>query len=125
MKRLKIGIIGTIIAGSILLSACDKYNIPEMTIPKITFPKINKKEIVEIKTEIDFLKQPSTNWASYKETRDVRSIYMTGYTIAWKARFHELVEFIDSTEINATVIDIKDDYGELTYSSMIPMVKEV
>lgn len=49
MKRLKFGIIGTLIVGSVLLSACDKYDIPAMTIPKI-----NKKKVVEIKTEIDF-----------------------------------------------------------------------
>ena len=30
-----------------------------------------------------------------------------------------------NTEINAVVIDVKDDYGELTYNSSVPMVQEV
>ena len=120
MRKFKIGVIGILLIISILLSACDKFDIPP-----ITMPKFGKRNVPEIITEIDFLRQPDTNWASYRETREVRSIYMTGNTVGWKDRFHELISFIDSTEINTTVIDIKDDYGELTYNSMIPMVKEV
>ncbi|HZJ98562.1 MAG TPA: putative glycoside hydrolase, partial [Tissierellaceae bacterium] len=120
MKKSKMVIMGILLISSILLSACDKFDIPP-----IRMPKFGKKNIPEIITEIDFLRQPDTNWASYRETREVRSIYMTGNTVGWKDRFHELVNFINATELNATVIDIKDDYGELTYNSMIPMVKEV
>lgn len=119
MKKIKLGIIGTFIISSLLLYGCDKANIPAI------ITNNNKEDIPEIITEIDFLKQPSTNWASYKEMVEVKSIYMTGNTTGWKKRFHELVELIDSTELNATVVDVKDDFGELTYKSMIPMVKEV
>ena len=54
-----------------------------------------------------------------------KGIYMTGNTLGWKKRFHELVDLVDRTELNAVIIDIKDDFGELTYISNIPMVKEV
>lgn len=44
----------------------------------------------------------------------VRGIYVTGHS-AGGSRFHQLVELIDSTELNAMVIDIKDDWGNVTY----------
>ncbi len=108
------GIILIFLISSLLLSSCRKSINNKST-----------KDIPDIRTEVDFLNQPNTNWASYRETRDIKSIYMTGNTTGWKKRFHELVDFMDNTEINATVIDIKDDFGELTYNSMIPMVKQV
>lgn len=44
----------------------------------------------------------------------VRGIYVTGHS-AGGARFQNLVDLIDSTDLNAMVIDIKDDFGNLTY----------
>ncbi|SIT68819.1 putative glycoside hydrolase [Edaphobacillus lindanitolerans] len=44
----------------------------------------------------------------------VRGIYLTGHS-AGGAKFDQLVDFVGSTELNAMVIDIKDDFGYLTY----------
>lgn len=44
----------------------------------------------------------------------VRGVYVTGHS-AGGARFNQLVELMDNTELNAMVIDIKDDFGYLTY----------
>ncbi|WP_186576629.1 putative glycoside hydrolase [Aquibacillus kalidii] len=44
----------------------------------------------------------------------VRGIYVTGHS-AGGSRFDKLINLIKSTELNAMVIDIKDDYGNLTY----------
>lgn len=104
---------------TVLLSGCKKMDLPTVGEGK------NKVEVHNIITEIDYLKQPSTNWSAYREMLDVKGIYMTGHTLGWKNRFHELVDMIDRTEINAVVIDIKDDFGELTYNSYVPMVNEV
>lgn len=119
MQNRRAKLIGTLLISTLLLSGCKNTQIS--TINK----NIVKEAAPNIITEIDYLKQPSTNWASYREMIDVKSIYMTGHTLGWKKRFHELVQFIDETEINATVIDVKDDYGELTYKSMIPMAQEI
>ncbi len=43
-----------------------------------------------------------------------RGILMTGYT-AGGSRFDDLVEMIDRTELNAVVIDIKDERGEISW----------
>ncbi|MBS4177402.1 putative glycoside hydrolase [Bacillus sp. FJAT-49731] len=44
----------------------------------------------------------------------IRGIYVTGHS-AGGSRFNELVKLIDSTDLNAMVIDIKDDWGNITY----------
>lgn len=49
----------------------------------------------------------------------VRGIYLTSY-VASIPRYYELVDLIRRTELNAMVIDIKDDHGRLTYESQLP-----
>lgn len=44
----------------------------------------------------------------------VRGVYVTGHS-AGGERFNYLVELIDTTDLNSMVIDIKDDYGYITY----------
>lgn len=44
----------------------------------------------------------------------VRGIYVTGHS-AGGARFDNLMKLMDETELNAMVVDIKDDWGNLTY----------
>ena len=44
----------------------------------------------------------------------VRGIYVTGNS-AGGSRFDTLVDLIDSTDLNTMVIDIKDDFGHLTF----------
>jgi hypothetical protein len=44
----------------------------------------------------------------------VRGIYVTGHS-AGGERFNSLIDLLDKTDLNAMVIDIKDDFGYLTY----------
>jgi hypothetical protein len=44
----------------------------------------------------------------------VRGVYVTGHS-AGGSRFDSLVKMMDDTELNAMVIDIKDDWGNITY----------
>lgn len=54
----------------------------------------------------------------------VRGVYVTGHS-AGGSRFNDLLKLMDSTELNAMVIDIKDDFGNLTYipSEESPLAK--
>src|SRR5699024_11281666 len=44
----------------------------------------------------------------------VRGIYLTGHS-AGGENFDKLVDLINHTDLNSMVIDMKDDYGDLTY----------
>jgi len=49
----------------------------------------------------------------------VRGIFLNAWGFG-SGRFHDLVRLADTTEINAFVIDVKDDTGYLTYPSAVP-----
>ncbi|WP_420812698.1 putative glycoside hydrolase [Lederbergia lenta] len=51
---------------------------------------------------------------NFKYPDAVRGIYVTGHS-AGGNRFDELVKLMDTTDLNAMVIDIKDDWGNITY----------
>ncbi|KIL47412.1 GTP-binding protein [Jeotgalibacillus campisalis] len=51
---------------------------------------------------------------SFEYPDAVRGIYVTGHS-AGGERFNTLVDLMNTTDLNAMVIDIKDDFGNLTY----------
>ncbi|HPZ65321.1 MAG TPA: putative glycoside hydrolase, partial [Bacillota bacterium] len=54
----------------------------------------------------------------------IRGIYLTGHTVG-HSRYQEILKMIEGTEINAVVIDIKDDHGLMSYQSNIEIIKEI
>lgn len=57
--------------------------------------------------------------------RKVKGIYVTGPRAGKESYMNDLVELVDNTELNAMVIDIKNDNGEITYNMDQPEVKEL
>ncbi|MFI2858514.1 putative glycoside hydrolase [Paenibacillus sp. JSM ZJ436] len=54
----------------------------------------------------------------------VKGIYVTAYS-AGGSRMEELVKLVDDTELNAMVIDIKDDEGYITYKTENAKLQEM
>lgn len=54
----------------------------------------------------------------------VRGIYVTGYTAGIR-KFDQILSFIRRTEVNAVVIDVKDDSGTLSYPSDVALAKAI
>lgn len=69
---------------------------------------IEKKEL-----PADMNRFPGGNY-SFTYPDAVRGIFVTGNS-AGGSKYQELVQLIEKTELNAMVIDIKDDLGDLTY----------
>ncbi|PTQ84520.1 hypothetical protein C8U37_10887 [Trichococcus patagoniensis] len=44
----------------------------------------------------------------------VKGIYVTAYSVGYEEKFNKLIEYVDSNNLNAMVIDIKDDMGVVT-----------
>lgn len=57
-------------------------------------------------------------------TGGVRGIYLTGWSAGHPKHFPALVDLVDRTELNAMVIDVKDD-GQVSYDIDNPLVKEI
>lgn len=63
--------------------------------------------------------------SSPKKPLNINGIYCTSW-IAGSQRMNEIVQFIkDNKEINAIVIDVKDDTGIISYPSEIPLANEI
>ncbi|SET72706.1 hypothetical protein SAMN05660297_03287 [Natronincola peptidivorans] len=69
--------------------------------------------------------QPEVSWEPYKVTEKVKGIFMTGHSVGLTERFNRTIDLTKQSVVNAWVIDVKDDYGTMTYRSSVPMVKEV
>lgn len=53
----------------------------------------------------------------------IRGVYATAYSIGSARKFAEIVTFIRRTEVNAIVIDVKDDSGTISYPSSVPLAR--
>lgn len=86
----------------------------------------NKEEVTDsnpiINTD-DYISQNNPHWQIMKNRTQVKGIYMTANTVAGNTRFNKLIDLIENTELNAVVIDVKNDEGYITYSSTIEDVK--
>ncbi|MEK3887402.1 putative glycoside hydrolase [Bacillus sp. FSL K6-3431] len=91
-------------SGTSAEKALDKENFPEMR--KIAV-KVNEKPIQSPRFAYD-------SGLKFDYPDAVRGIYVTGHS-AGGSRFNDLVKLIDKTDLNAMVIDIKDDWGNVTY----------
>ncbi len=93
----------------------DKTNLAEKIFPTRNFiiPEPSLKHINDIKP----ISQPKPEF--------VRGIYTTGWIAGSSKWFPRLINFINNTEFNALVIDVKDDTGTLSYVSDIPLVREI
>lgn len=54
-----------------------------------------------------------------------RALYLTGHTVGYEERYRANLKLIEETELNAVVIDIKDDHGRMCYQSDIEIINEV
>lgn len=59
-----------------------------------------------------------------KPASPVHGIYVNAWIFGTK-RFYQLVQLAETTEINAFVVDVKDDTGYLTYLSAVPTAVEI
>ena len=63
---------------------------------------------------LDFTEKEKKEYKDNKRVK-VRGIYVSAHSVALKGRLDELIELAKKNNINAFVIDVKGDYGELTF----------
>jgi hypothetical protein len=55
---------------------------------------------------------------------DVKGIYLTSYTATHDDTFQPLLDLIERTELNAIVVNVKDDWGNITIDADIALAQE-
>lgn len=91
--------------------------------PVTGMPEAEAKDVGPL-VEDSFL-QPFQQVEPVWEPVEVKGIYLTGNTAGSSKTFDKLFNIVKSTELNAMVIDVKDDTGKLTYESDLPMAAEI
>lgn len=80
----------------------------------------NKQTEITISQEVDAIENKSNKPVPVK----VKGIYVSG-PVAGIDRMDELIALVDETELNAMVIDIKNDEGRITYKMQSEKVVEI
>lgn len=78
---------------------------------------VQETEMIEIESEPDKreLRKPVA----------VKGIYLTAHVAGSESWLDSLLDQIQGTEINAVVIDVKDDSGRITYAMNLPVADEI
>jgi hypothetical protein len=59
-----------------------------------------------------------------KENFKVKGIYVSAWNMKG-TKYDKLIKLVQDTDLNAMVIDVKNDSGQVTYPSIIPLVKDI
>ncbi len=60
-----------------------------------------------------------------RQPREAKGIFITGAVAGTQNTMPELTNLVEDTSLNAMVIDIKNDSGEVTYSMGLPLAEEI
>src|SRR5699024_4254645 len=68
--------------------------------------------------------QPSANMDKLPLREDIRGIYLHKNSMK-KENIGTYIDLVKDTDLNAVVMDVKDDFGKLTYESNTEVAKEI
>jgi hypothetical protein len=133
MKQLKKYLIGfLVIVGVVFITGL--YAKSDVSTENKKHQNINKEEklkdlsklMPQIKKE-DFIEQEQKNdlRSLKKEPVKVKGLYMSGQAFNSTQLFSSLVNLVEETELNALVIDVKDDLGVLTIDLDVQLAKDL
>ena len=83
---------------------------------------IAKSEHITVTDDKEAVESISNN---VQQSVKVKGIYVTGPVAGSSKKMKELVKLVETTKLNAMVIDIKNDGGEITYKMDYEVAKEI
>lgn len=126
-KRLGIGFLLLV-----LLCGCRRYDRTDMsaTMPAPVVVRPGESEESEKETEEESMTEtaPEPETEAPEPVRvptKVKGIYLSAYVAGTESMINDIIDHIDQTEINAVVIDVKDDNGRITFRMNTPGVQEI
>lgn len=121
-----------ILVCAVLASGCSRYERNDQTAtvpaPVVVSRGQDEEEQQKNQEETSAIQIEVTTQRSKRSRRTpvkVKGIYISAYVAGTEGMMEEIIRQIDQTEINAVVIDVKDDNGRITFSMDTPMVNEI
>ncbi len=101
---------------------------PEAVVVKLTTEADEEEtgeETEEETTEEETETEPEEELIPARIPTKVKGVYVTAYVAGTQSAIDDIIQHIDETEVNAVVIDVKDDSGRVTFAMDMPMVNEL
>lgn len=95
------------------------------------FPWRSEAGITEVSvpppTEAVYSLEPLVDRLAFRDLSyvPVKGLYIGSYVGGSSERLQNLLQIADTTEINAFVFDVKDDWGKITYAADVPLAREL
>ena len=105
------------------LSACERYEPAALTEPAAQNASDNGAQLLPDETEAMPLPEEVSDTRTPVQ---VKGIYLAASPVSNAAFMDDVIRELDETELNAVVIDVKDDFGRITYQmEHVPLVSEL
>lgn len=115
----------------VLVSGCKRYERIDESVtspaPVVVTRSQEEAETKETEQETSEVQIQVTTepWRPKRTPVKVKGVYISAYVAGTQSMMDEIIRHIDETEINAVVIDVKDDNGRITFSMDTPVVNEI
>lgn len=117
----------------VLASGCKRYErIHEPTTPPAPVVVVRDREESEAEETQEETSEVEIFVTTQQESRKkrnapikIKGVYISAYVAGTQGMMDDIIRHIDETEINAVVIDVKDDNGRITFAMDTPMVNEI
>ncbi|PNV63660.1 sugar fermentation stimulation protein [Clostridium sp. chh4-2] len=116
-----------LIAMALFLSGCARYQaVPEPPAAEETTEGIRQEETKETETpvETEAQTQPEEE-VDTRVPKQVKGIYLSAYIAGTPKLMDNILAEIDKSQVNAVVIDVKNDDGRITFPMDTPVVNEI
>ncbi|MGO4276057.1 putative glycoside hydrolase, partial [Paenibacillus sp. TAF58] len=123
-RSLRILIFGFFVIQMVSGCSAKMDSIKDATDPLGALNNLGKTLPISIKESNQLSSDEVKNTPQKPAKQIVKGIYVS----AWSAvgnKFEQLIDLVDQTDLNAMVIDIKNDSGQVTYPSTVPLVNEI
>jgi hypothetical protein len=82
---------------------------------------------LDLPLQTDYTVEPLVDLLAFRDLSyvPVKGVYMSSYAAGSSERMTQMLALADATEINSFVVDVKEDFGIVTYDVDVPMAKEL
>ncbi|HIU88391.1 MAG TPA: putative glycoside hydrolase [Candidatus Avilachnospira avistercoris] len=119
----------SICMSALMLSACERYEPVALSSTEELATETAAEAVVESSEAIEESEPVETAPPEPEDTRErtvAKGIYLAYAPVNNESFMDEIISVMDETELNAVVIDVKDDYGRITYDMQgVPLVDEI
>ncbi len=111
------------------LAGCTRYEpveeLPDIEINAAESEASQAEETAEAEDETQEQEVISVSSYPQRERVKVKGIYVSAYVAGTGDMMDRIIEQMDQTELNAVVLDVKDDQGRITFAMDSPTVNEI